>query len=385
MVRRKICIVTGSRADYGLLRPLIKEVSDDDHLSLQIIAAGMHLMSRHGFTYKQIIQDGFKIDAKVDVGLKTDTDIETAMAAGRGVTGFAGAFQRLKPDIVVVLGDRYEIMAAATAAMLMGIPIAHIHGGEVTVGAFDDAIRHAITKMAYLHFVSHKDYARRVIQMGEDPKRVFNYGAPGLDSIKALKLLSKDELEKYLDFKLDKNTALVTYHPVTMEKGSTKEQINNLLLALDKSDLRIVFTMPNADPENDIIFKKIETFVQKNPDKSRCYTSLGQLRYLSLMQYAGVMIGNSSSGIIEAPSFQLPVVNIGSRQKGRIRAENVIDTPADPSAIARAIKKALSPVFQKNIKTLKNPFGNGTASVRIKDELKGIDLSNLQKGFYDLK
>jgi UDP-hydrolysing UDP-N-acetyl-D-glucosamine 2-epimerase len=382
--RRKICVVTGSRAEYGLLRGLMREIADDKDLILQVIATGAHLLFRFGSTYKQILNDGFKIDAKVNMRLDSDQDKDIASATGEATQGFARAFKKLKPEIVVLLGDRFEILAAATSATLLRIPIAHIHGGEVTEGAYDDAIRHAITKMAFIHFAAHEDYAQRIIQMGEDPGRVFNCGAPGLDSIRNLKLLSRKQLEKDLNFKPEKEVALVTFHPVTMEKGSAARQTKNLLQALDESGLRMIFTMPNADAENSAIFKQIASYVKKHSGKAKLVKSLGQLKYLSLLKHVGLMIGNSSSGIIEAPSFKLPVVNVGSRQRGRIRAKNVIDTACESASIKRTIRRARSKSFGASLKALKNPFGDGRASRRIKNVLKRADLKTVAKGFYDL-
>ncbi|NQU17110.1 MAG: UDP-N-acetylglucosamine 2-epimerase (hydrolyzing) [Candidatus Saganbacteria bacterium] len=382
---RKICIVTGSRADYGLLYWLMKEIKSDKDLLLQIVAAGMHLSSRFGLTYKQILRDEFKIDAKVDLLKNSDTDQAIALSIGRGVIGFARVFSKLSSDVVVLLGDRFETLAAATSAMILGIPIAHIHGGEVTEGAYDDSIRHAITKMAHLHFVSHNIYAMRVVQMGENPKRVFNYGAPGLDSIRQVTLLTRKELEKELNFVLGSDVVLVTYHPTTLEKGAAKNQIKNILNALAQTDLRIVFTVPNADSENQVIYDEIMEFVRNNPEKAIIFKSLGQLKYLSLLKCVGLMLGNSSSGVIEAPSFKLPVVNIGTRQTGRLKANNVIDTDCKTASIIMAIKKAKSTSFGESMVSLKNPFGDGRSSKKIKNKLKNFRFSGLAKGFYDIK
>lgn len=383
--RRKICVITASRADYGLLYWLMKEIKDDSSLTLQIVVTGMHLESRFGKTYRQIQKDGFNIDAFVDMKLESDTDIGIAKSCAREISGCAVALKRLKPDIVVILGDRFEMLPAAFCALLSGIPIAHIHGGELTKGSYDDSIRHAISKMAYLHLVAHRQYARRVIQMGEEPHRVFNVGACGLDNIKCLKLLPKKELEDELKIKLDKDVAVVTFHPVTCEKLKTKEYIKNLIKALQKTNLRVIFTMPNADAENGIIFKDIKKCVKAYPDKFNVFVSLGQRRYLSLMKEVGLMVGNSSSGILEAPSFRLPVVNIGTRQKGRIKAVNVIDADYDIDSISKAILKARSTSFKDSLNNLKNPFGNGMAGKKIKNILKYADLGYMGKTFYDLR
>lgn len=383
-VRKKICVVTGCRAEYGILYWLLREIKKDPGLQLQVIATGMHLEKKFGFTYKKILNDGFKIDARVDMELKDDTEEGVTRSAGLGIIGFSRAYRRLKPDVVVLSGDKFEILAAASAALLSRIPIAHIHGGEITEGAYDDPIRHAVTKMATIHFVAHRDYARRIIQMGEDRKFVFNYGAPGLDNIKRSKLLDKEKLENELGVKLGRDTALATFHPVTMEKGKASGYIRNLVKALDDTHLKVIFTMPNADPENKVIFREIERYVKKNPKKARAFKSLGQEMYLSLMKYTSLMVGNSSSGIVESPSFRLPVVNIGIRQKGRLRAKNVIDSKEDYKSIRNAIDRALSRAFVSSLNKLKNPFGNGTASKRIKDRLKVVNLHNHIKKFKDI-
>ncbi len=383
--KRNICVITASRAEYGLLYWLMREIKDDPGLRLSVIVTGAHLEHRFGLTYKQIIKDGFKVDYKVDMDLSSDTDKGIIRSVGLGTEGFGKAYDKIRPDLVVILGDRFEMLAAASAAVLSRVPIAHIHGGEVTEGAYDNAIRHAITKMSHLHFTSHKDYARRVIQMGEDPKRVFNFGAPALDNINKLKLLTKIELEKDLGIKIDKNTAVVTFHPVTLKKGKAKVHIKSLLFALKRKGLKTIFTMPNADAENRAIFNEIVKYVKDNPRTSKLFMSLGQIRYLSLMRYAGLMIGNSSSGIIEAPSFKLPVVNIGDRQKGRIKARNIIDCNEDADSIIKAITRARSKRFRRALRTLINPFISRSVSERIKDVLKSVNLTDFKKGFYDLR
>ncbi|MFA5839229.1 MAG: UDP-N-acetylglucosamine 2-epimerase [Candidatus Margulisiibacteriota bacterium] len=382
---RKICVVTGSRAEYGILSGLMHAIKNDRELILQAVVAGMHLEPKFGLTYKEILKDGIKISAKVPMALNSDSDEAITHSVGLAVSGFGKVFKKLKPDVVVVLGDRFEILAASVAAMLFRIPIVHIHGGEITEGAYDDSIRHAITKMAYLHFVSHAEYGQRVIQMGEDPTRVFNFGAPGLDNLKKLKLLSKTELENQLGFTLGQDVALVTFHPVTLEKGSAKVQIDNLLLALSKSGMRIIFTMPNADNENDSIIRAIDKYIQSSHGLAKGFQSLGQLRYFSLMQHVGMMVGNSSSGIIEAASFRLPVVNVGDRQKGRLKPANVIDVAASWESILKGVAKAQSPQFIKSIAGLTNPFWHGNVSSKIKNKLKTYDFSNIKKRFIDLK
>lgn len=383
--RRSICVVTGSRAEYGLLYGLMRQINNDSGLILKVVVTGMHLERRFGLTYRQILKDGFCIDAKVHMGLVADTDVIITSSAGRALKELGRVFARLRPDIVVLLGDRFEILAAAVAATLMRLPIAHIHGGEITEGAYDDIIRHSITKMAQLHFVTHADHARRVIQMGESPRRVFTVGALGLDNIKNLHLLPLEELERNLGFRLGGDVALITFHPVTLQKGAAERQVKHLLSALEKSGLRCIFTMPNADPENEVIRREILKFVARKGGLAKAVNSLGSLHYLSLMRYVALMVGNSSSGLIEAPSFRLPVVNIGDRQKGRLRAANVIDVPDDADKIVRAIRHALSTDFRGHLKNLKNPYGDDNTALRIKKVLKRVSLRGiLIKPFQDI-
>lgn len=384
---KKICVVTGTRAEYGLLRPLIKGIKEDDGLQLQLVVTGMHLSPEFGLTYKEIEEDGFVIDEKVEMLLSSDTAVGISKSIGLAMIGFADAFERLKPNMVIVLGDRYEIFAVASTAMISRIPIAHIHGGETTEGAIDEAIRHSITKMSYLHFTSTEEYRQRVIQLGENPERVFNVGAIGIESIKTLKLLEKDELEESISFKIDANIALVTFHPVTLENSTSKDQFQELLNALDKfSGLKVIFTKANSDTDGRIINFMIDEYVNNNEDKAIAFTSMGQLRYLSAMKYIDIVIGNSSSGIIEAPSFNVPTINIGDRQKGRIQSETIINCQPVENEIYEAIKLGLSTKFKEKIKDTINPYGNGNVSQKIlyiiKDSLnKGI---KLKKSFYDL-
>ncbi|AZR73885.1 UDP-N-acetyl-D-glucosamine 2-epimerase, UDP-hydrolysing [Anoxybacter fermentans] len=390
MSKRKICVVTGTRADYGHLYWLMKEIQNDHNLELQILVTGMHLSPEFGLTYRQIEKDGFKITKKVEMLMSSDTEVGISKSIGLGCISFSEAFKDIKPDIIVVLGDRYEILAASIAAMVAQIPIAHIHGGELTEGVIDNQIRHAITKLASIHFPVTEEYARRVIQMGERPETVFNHGAPGLDNIYRLKLLSKEQLEETLNFKFEDTTAIFTYNPVTLEPNTTEEQIQTILDVLEKFDFKIIFTKANSDTYGRIINEKIEQFVDKNSNRAIFVSNLGQLRYLSVLKYADIMIGNSSSGIIEGPSFKIPVVNIGDRQKGRIRAENVIDVGCSHDEIMRGIMKGLSREFKDKISNCKNPYdieGAGNISYRIKETLKKIDLNQnlIKKHFFDLK
>ncbi len=384
--RLKICIVTGSRAEYGLLYPLMRLVQKEPSMDLQLLVTGMHLSPEFGLTFRQIEADGFSIQEKVEMLLSGDTDTAIIKATGLGMIGFADAFHRLQPDWVVVLGDRFETFAAATAAHLAKIPIAHLHGGELTEGATDDAMRHAITKMAFLHFTSAEPYRKRVIQLGESPRRVFNVGAIGLDNIKGLKLLSKSELQKELDFTFGNRTALVTYHPITLEKDTATRQVQHLLKALDQfPDMRILFTLPNADAGGRSIIQLIEEYVKKNSARARAFTSLGQLKYLSALQYVSVVVGNSSSGILEVPYFKIPTVNIGDRQTGRLKPPSVIDTGTDVKAITEGIRKAFLPSFVTSSKKKSYVYGKGDTAPKILRIIQRIGKpASVKKTFHDL-
>jgi len=381
---RKICVVTGTRAEYGLLYWLMKEIQSDAQLELQVIVTGMHLSPEFGLTYKEVEKE-FRIDKKIEILLSSDTPIGISKSMGLAQISFAEAYAELNPDIVVVLGDRFEIFSAASAAMIARIPMAHIHGGETTEGAFDEAIRHSITKMSHLHFVAAEDYRRRVIQLGEAPERVFNFGAPGLDNVIKLKLLEKDEFEKAIDFKLGKQNLLVTFHPVTLEQSTTENQFQQLLNALDElRDTNIIFTKANADTDGRAINKMIDDYVSSHNDRAIAFTSMGQIRYLSALKYADAVVGNSSSGLIEAPSFKIGTINIGDRQKGRIKADSVIDCLPETEAIVAALRKSYSASFQAGLSNVTNPYGNGGASAQIVATLRAIPLQNiLKKRFYD--
>ncbi|MBI5563119.1 MAG: UDP-N-acetylglucosamine 2-epimerase (hydrolyzing) [Deltaproteobacteria bacterium] len=386
MRKRRVCIVTGSRAEYGLLYYLMKEVEADPGLDLQIIATASHLSPEFGLTYRVIEEDGFAIDEKVEMLLSSDTPVGIAKSIGLGTIGFADALARLSPDVLVLLGDRYEMLAAAQAAMTSRIPVAHIHGGETTEGAIDEYIRHAITKMSHLHFTAAEPYKRRVIQMGEAPERVFNFGAPGLDNIKRLKLLSRPELEEALAWRLGKVNFLVTYHPVTLSAETPAIAMRELISALGRfPEAGVIFTKPNADTASRVIAREIDAYAAANPERVKAITSLGQLKYLSAMSLVDCVVGNSSSGIIEAPAMKRPAVNVGDRQKGRIRAASVIDCAETSDAIAAAIKKALSPEFKKTLEASIPPYGDGLTSGRIKDVLRDVDLGGiLTKKFHDI-
>ena len=386
MTKRKICVVTGTRAEYGLLYWLMKEIEADKELQLQLIVTGMHLSPEFGLTYKEIEKE-FKIDKKIEMLLSSDTSISISKSMGLAQISFAEAYEELKSNIVVVLGDRYEIFSATSAAMIARIPIAHLHGGETTEGAFDESIRHSITKMSHLHFTATQEYKNRVIQLGEHPSKVFNVGGMGIENIKRLKLLNKEEFEKSIEFKLNKKNILVTFHPVTLENSTAKEQFQELLDAIDELEYtNIIFTKANSDTNGRIINQMIDEYVAKNYHKSIGFISLGQQRYLSALQYVDAVVGNSSSGLLEAPSFKIGTINIGDRQKGRIKAESVINSEVNKTSILKSFSKLYSKAFQDLIEESKNPYGDGIASRKIIEIIKNEDLRNiLKKSFYDLK
>lgn len=382
---RKIAIVTGTRAEYGLLFWLMREVDSDPGLELQLIVTGMHLSPEFGLTHQQIEKDGFTIDAKVEMLLSSDTPVGITKSVGLGVIGFADAYEKLNPDIVVLLGDRYEILAAAQAALFMRIPVGHIHGGETTEGAFDESVRHAITKMAQWHFVTADPHAKRVIQMGEDPSRVFNFGAPGLDHIQHMQWMSRAELEESLGIALKDPVFLVTYHPVTLGDQNPVEMLNEFLRALEQfPDATIIITYPNSDTGGRALIERIKQWVEQNPTRARAFTSLGQKRYLSLMKEVDLVVGNSSSGLIETPAFQKATVNIGDRQKGRLRSDSVIDCQENTTAIVNAIQKALSPEFQQQVSQAKSMYGTGNTGLNIKNTLCEVNLA-VRKPFFDIE
>ena len=384
---RKICVVTGTRAEYGLLSRLIRMIDESEKTQLQLLATNMHLSPTYGETYKEIEADGFKIDRKIPIIEEGKNDaVATLKSMAKAVAGFADAFNELKPDIVALLGDRYEILAAAEAALIEKIPIAHIHGGEVTEGAYDDAIRHSITKMSHLHFPSIEPYRKRIIQMGENPERVFTVGAIGVENIKRIPLLSKTEAEQSIGFALDINTILVTYHPVTLGPDSMKRDIVDFMSVLDENrDLRIIFTMPNSDNGSEVIVEAINDFVRSNKDRAVAFKSLGLKRYLSVMKEVGAVVGNSSSGIVEVPSFGVPTLNIGDRQKGRLAAESVVNCGTDKESIKFGLNKVLSTDFQNFCKTVENPYGRENTAEKIFKVISSYPLDNIiQKHFYDL-
>lgn len=382
---RKICFVTGTRAEYGLLSRLMRLVKEDNDLRLQVIATNMHLMPEYGETYKEIEKDGFTIDKKVYMHKPSDDAHGIILSMAEEMHGMNDALSELKPDILVLLGDRYEILVAAQVALIHRVPIAHIHGGEVTEGAFDDAIRHSVTKMSSLHFTSCEEYRHRVIQMGEQPSRVFDVGSLGVENIKAVPLMTKDELEASLDFKIDTQTILVTYHPVTLG-GDPAKDIHEFLDALDQfKELKVIFTMPNSDTGRDAIALAVENYVEKHSNSAKAYTSLGLRRYLSTLQFVKAAVGNSSSGIIEVPSFGIPTLNIGDRQKGRLASKSVVNCGTSKDEVIAGLKLCLSEEMQKAAKTYENPYAKPDTANLIYQELKNVVLAGLNlKTFFDL-
>lgn len=385
---RKIAVVTGSRAEYWILRPLLNEIKNDPALELQLIVTGAHLLKEFGQTINEIKKDGFEIDAEINILTSTNSGITNSgvsIAMGNAMTHAPRVWEKLDPDIIVVLGDRYEVLALTASAYVSRIPIAHIHGGELTQGAFDDSFRHAITKMSYLHFTATDEYRKRVIQLGESPDRVFKVGALALDSIKALHLLSKEALEKELYFTFNKHNLLVTFHPVTLESDS-EIQFQILLDVLDElEETNIVFTKANADPGGKVINTMIDDYVSRNTRKSVAFASMGHLKYFSTMKYVDAVVGNSSSGIIEAPSFKIGTINIGDRQKGRIKADSVIDCVSSSEGIGKAFEKLYSKDFQTQIKYVSNPYDGENIAKKIVNILKSkMDKLELKKEFYDI-
>lgn len=383
---RKICFTTGTRAEYGLLSRLMRLVKDSDSCELQIIATNMHLMPKYGNTYKDIEADGFTIDEKVPMSKPTD-DAEGVLASmATELQGMSKALLRLSPDMVVILGDRYEMHIAATVCMLLCIPVAHLHGGEVSEGAVDDSIRHCITKMSSLHFTSTEEYRKRVIQLGEQPDRVFNVGSIGVENLKRVQLMSKEELEASLDYQLDENSVMCTYHPVTLGIRTPADEINDFLQALDEiPSMRVLFTMPNSDQGGETIEAAIEDYCAKNP-RSKAFISLGMRRYLSALQYVTAVIGNSSSGILEVPSAHIPTLNIGDRQNGRTKGESIVDCKSDKTSVIEGLKKVLSPEFRTFCKTTTNPYEKEGTADNIFKIISSYPMDKLQqKSFYNLK
>ncbi len=385
---KKICVVTGTRAEYHLLTPLLNAIQEDEELELLLVVTGAHLSERYGNTCRAIEQDGFDMCARIPILSETDDAGAINSAMSRAITGISEVLGRLHPDMMVLLGDRYELLAAAIAAMNHRVPIAHLHGGETTEGAIDECIRHAITKMSYLHFTSCEPYRKRVIQLGESPDRVFNVGAIGLENIRRRKRISLSELEKSLDWESNGKFAVVTFHPVTLEEDTAGQQFEQLLQALERCEgLGIIFTKANADSGGMAINRLIDDYVLTHRNRAVAVFSLGMERYLAALEYASVIIGNSSSGIIETPSFKVPTVNIGDRQKGRIQAKNVINCEPEKNAIYDAIVRAVSTEFRESVKDTVNPYGDGEVAEKIVRQIKHALCGgrlDLKKAFYDL-
>lgn len=385
MMQKKICVISGSRAEYGLLRWLMTDLREDPAFELQLIVTGMHLSPEFGLTYREIESDGFYIDRKLEMLVSSDSPTGISKSMGLGLIAFGEAFAQLQPDLVLVLGDRFEIFSATTAALVAALPVAHLHGGERTEGAFDEAIRHSITKMSHLHFVAAEEYRRRVIQLGEDPAHVFLSGGLGVDAIHRVKLLDRQSLELSLDFKFGSRNLVVTFHPETLNAGAARIQMVELLEALDATqDLQLLFTMPNADSGGRVLIEMVNDFVATHSN-AKAFTSLGQVRYLSCLAQVDGVIGNSSSGLTEMPSFRKATINIGDRQRGRLKANSVIDCEPNRFAITSAIDIAYSAEFQAGLMLANNPYGDGGASRKILDVLKRVDLARVvKKSFHDL-
>lgn len=385
---RKICVITGTRAEFGLLSGLMRIIQRSETTTLQVVATNMHLSERYGNTYREIEEAGFTIDYKVpilDDNAKDDANA-TIQSMSKALVGFASAYDALQPDLIVVLGDRFEILAAVETALIKQIPVAHIHGGELTFGAYDDAIRHSITKMSHLHFTSTEAYRMRVIQLGEQPDKVFAVGALGVENIKKVPLMSKEETEQSIQFAIDEQTLLITYHPVTLSESNPLDDINALFDALDEHPkLRVIFTMPNSDTGGKVIANAIEQYAERNADRVQAYKSLGMRRYLSVMKYCAAVVGNSSSGIVETPSFHIPTLNIGTRQEGRIAAQSVYNCSTDKASISAGLEHILSPEFRNVAAQATNPYDKEGTAQAIFDIISKYPLEGIiQKHFYDL-
>jgi UDP-hydrolysing UDP-N-acetyl-D-glucosamine 2-epimerase len=383
---RKICIFTGSRAEYGLLRGVMQEIQASETLQLQILASGMHLSPEFGMTIQEIRADGFEPDETVEILLSGDTPTAICKSMGLALIGYGEGLQRLRPDMMVVLGDRFETFCMAAAAQVCQVPLAHIHGGETTEGAIDEAFRHAITKMSHLHFASCEAYRQRIIQLGEAPDRVFNVGALGVENIRRTPLMERGELAESIGFSLEKPYFLVTFHPVTLEQSTSEYQFQSLLDALNAfPEFKVIFTKANADTDGRVINRLIDEYVERHPEHCLSVTSLGMRRYLSAIKFCAAVIGNSSSGIVEAPSFKVPTVNIGDRQKGRIQADSILNCLPDANAIQQTIGHALSPAFQESLSAISNPYDRPGTCSTIVGLLEKVDIVGItQKTFHDV-
>lgn len=385
---KKVCVITGTRSEYGLLAPLIKKLQSQSEFKTEVVVTGSHLSAEYGYTYKCIEEDGILINKKIDILSSDNSAVGITETMANAIKKFGQYFNIAKPNLIIILGDRYEIFAVATAAAVLNIPIAHLHGGEVTLGAYDEFFRHGITKMSSLHFTSCEEHRKRVIQLGENPDTVYNVGAIGIENIKEMNLLSREELSKSINFNLDNKYALVTFHPVTLEKTSISEQCNEVIQAIRNcKDLKFLITKANADDGGRIINELLEQLANEFPERISLHTSLGQLRYLSAMKYCCFVLGNSSSGLIEAPSFHIPTVNIGNRQKGRMHGKSVIDCPANKKAILESIELAQDQCWRNSHLNEENPYGNGNVSDEIVNHIKEFLNSNSKgiiKTFYDI-
>lgn len=382
---RKIAVITGTRAEFGILTPLLKKIKNHPDLELQMVVSAMHLSPEFGYTVEEIETSGFNVDKRIECLLSSDSAVGVSKSIGLAIISFSEALEELNPDLIVILGDRSEMLAAATSATVANIPIAHIHGGETTEGAYDESFRHAITKMSYLHFASTEQYKKRIIQLGENPERVFNVGAMGLDSIKELELLNRKEFQESIAFKLAKKNILITYHPVTLENKTASSQFEGILKALDNlKDINFIFTHANSDKDGRIINQMIEDYVSANTEKAAAFKSLGQLRYLSALKHVDLVLGNSSSGILEVPFFNIPTINVGDRQKGRISSESVIHSRGDAEEIGKAIEIAFDSNFRKKIQKQEQIYGNGNSSDKILEGLLNTKIQDLKKPFYDI-
>ncbi|MFR3818374.1 MAG: UDP-N-acetylglucosamine 2-epimerase [Fusobacterium varium] len=382
---KKICIVTGTRAEYGLLKPLIKRIKEEKQLQLQLLVTGMHLSPEFGLTYKQIEEDGFKIDEKIEILLSSDNDSGICKSVGLGMILFSEVLERLNPDLIAVLGDRFEIFSLVSCAGILKIPVCHLYGGEATEGAYDEFFRHCITKTSYLHFTSTEEYRKRVIQLGESPERVFNVGAIGLENIKNLKIISKNELEEKLDIKFTSKIFVVIFHPVTLEKNTAEFQLNELLKAIEIENIDVIFIKGNADSGGRVINRKIEEFSKKNNDKYKVFSSLTVEEYFSILKYSKGLIGNSSSGIVELPYLKVGNLNIGDRQKGRIQSSSTLNCNPIKEEIIEKIKIMLTDEYKEKVQKTISPYGDGEVSSKIIDIIKNIKNINLKKEFYDIK
>lgn len=385
---KKLCVVTATRAEYGLLRPLIAKISEDEYFELCLVVTGTHLSQKFGYTITEIEKDGFCISEKIDIFNDDFSDVGICKAMGVASGKFGEMYGRQKPDMLIILGDRYELMPICSSATIMGIPIAHISGGELTEGVIDEAVRHCVTKMSYLHFPGCERYRQRIIQLGEQPERVFNYGDIGVENIRNMEYLSKKQLEESLEIPLDKPFASVTFHPVTLEKGTAESQTRELIAALQRyPNIDFIVTMANADSQGEII-NKIFKECERESENIFLFSSLGIQRYLSLLKYAQFVIGNSSSGIVEAPCFGIPTINIGDRQKGRLRAESVVDCLPVEKSICESIELVMSEEFREIAKNAKNPYGEGNTSIKILETIKDYlqkEKIHLKKKFFDIE